>query len=177
MLQNCSEKCLFFQLPSQKFFFSQMFYLNLLYYFVLSFTQFSTIFHHRLISHITINNPLLQRYLTHQQQTAFENIVRKGEITHNEQFLLFPQCFLLKQIIVSSFVHIFAIISLFGAELEKPKICISGKEYISCHREMNAVQKLSAILRKVFAKQGIMINDPLVSRSAYYWLRYQARPA
>ena len=31
----------------------------------------------------------------HQQQTVFENIVGKGEIAHNEQFLLFPQCFLL----------------------------------------------------------------------------------
>ena len=36
--------------------------------------------------------------LTHQQQTAFENIVRKGEI-----------------------VHVFDIISLFAAELEEPK--------------------------------------------------------
>ena len=62
-----------------------------------------------------------------QQQTAFENIVRKGEIAHNEQFLLFPQCFLLNQIIVSPFVHIFDIISLFAAELEEPKIGISGE--------------------------------------------------
>ena len=36
----------------------------------------------------------------HQQQTAFENIVGKEEIAHYEQFLLFPQCFLLNQIIV-----------------------------------------------------------------------------
>ena len=28
---------------------------------------------------------------THQQQTALENIVGKGEIARNEQFLLFPQ--------------------------------------------------------------------------------------
>ena len=28
-------------------------------------------------------------------QTAVENIVGKGEIVHNEQFLSFPQCFLL----------------------------------------------------------------------------------
>ena len=62
-----------------------------------------------------------------QQQKAFENIVGKGEITHNEQFLLFPQCFLLNQIIVSPFFLIFGIISLFAAELEEPKICISGK--------------------------------------------------
>ena len=31
---------------------------------------------------------------THQQQTPFENIVGNEEITRNEWFLLFPQCFL-----------------------------------------------------------------------------------
>ena len=56
----------------------------------------------------------------HQQQTAFEKIVGKED----EQFLLFPQCFLLNQILVHHFVHIFDIISLFAAELEEPKICI-----------------------------------------------------
>ena len=54
----------------------------------------------------------------HQQQRAFENIVGKGEIARNEQFLLFPLCFLLNQIIVSPF----AIISLFAAKIEEPKI-------------------------------------------------------
>ena len=58
----------------------------------------------------------------HDQQTAFENIVGKGEIARNEQFLLFPQCFLLNQIIVSPFVNSFDIISLFAAELEEPKL-------------------------------------------------------
>ena len=48
----------------------------------------------------------------HKQQVAFENIVGKGEIACNKQFLLFLQCFLLNQIIVSPFVHIFEIISL-----------------------------------------------------------------
>ena len=62
----------------------------------------------------------------HQQQTAFENIVRKEEIARNKRFLLFQQCFLLNQIIVSPFVHTFDIISLFAAELEEPKIGISG---------------------------------------------------
>ena len=60
----------------------------------------------------------------HQQQIAFENIVGKGEIACNEQFLLFPQCFLLNQITESPFGDIFDIISLFAAELEKPKIGI-----------------------------------------------------
>ena len=60
--------------------------------------------------------------LTHQQQTAFENIVGKEEIAHNELFLLFQQCFLFKQKIVSPFANIFDIISLFAAELGEPKI-------------------------------------------------------
>ena len=63
----------------------------------------------------------------HQQQTVFENIVGKGEIARIEQFLFFPQCLLLNQINLSPFVHIFDIISLFAAELEEPKIGISGK--------------------------------------------------
>ena len=54
----------------------------------------------------------------HKQETAFENNVGKGEIAHNEQFLLFPQYFLLNQITVYLFVHIFDIIYLFAAESE-----------------------------------------------------------
>ena len=65
--------------------------------------------------------------MTHQQQAAFENIVGKGEIARNEQFLLFPQCFLLNQIIVSPFDYISDIMSLIAAELEVPKIGTSGK--------------------------------------------------
>ena len=58
----------------------------------------------------------------HQKQTAFENIVEKEEIAHNEPFLPFPQCFLFNQKIVSPLVNIFDIICLFAAELEEPKI-------------------------------------------------------
>ena len=58
----------------------------------------------------------------HQQQTAFENIVGKEGIAHNDQFLLFQQCFLVTQKIVSQFVNIFDIISLIAAGLEEPKI-------------------------------------------------------
>ena len=63
----------------------------------------------------------------HQQRTAFENFEQKGVIVRNEQILLFPQCFLLNQIIISPFVHIFDIKSLFAAKLEESKISISGK--------------------------------------------------
>ena len=51
----------------------------------------------------------------------------KGEIAGNELFLLFAQCFLLNQTTVSPFVYIFDIISIFAAELEEPKMGISGK--------------------------------------------------
>ena len=63
----------------------------------------------------------------HQQQTGFKNIIGKGEIARNKHFLLFPQCFLLNQIIESRFVRVFDIISLFAAEFKESKIGISGK--------------------------------------------------
>ena len=63
----------------------------------------------------------------HQQQTAFENIVGKGDIALQKQFLLFPQCFLLNLIIVSSFVHTFDTVSLFAAEYESLKLAYQVK--------------------------------------------------
>ena len=60
----------------------------------------------------------------HQQQTALENIV-KEEIARNEQFLLFPQCFLLNQTTVTSFINIFDILFSIAAQLEEPKNGIS----------------------------------------------------
>ena len=72
---------------------------------------------------MTICNPFLL-ILTHQRKTVFENILGKEEIARNEQFLHFPKCFLLNQKLVSPFVDIFYIISLFAAELEEPKIGI-----------------------------------------------------
>ena len=69
----------------------------------------------------------------HQQKRVFENIARKGQTAWNKQFLLFPQCFILNQIIVSPFVHIFDIMSLFAAELEESKIGISGKGLTHSH--------------------------------------------
>ena len=62
-----------------------------------------------------------------EQPMAFGNIVGKGEIACHKQFLLFLQCFQLNQKIVSSFVHIFDILSLFAAHSKDPKMGISGK--------------------------------------------------
>ena len=39
--------------------------------------------------------------------SAFENMVEKGEIARDEQFLLFPQCFQRDQITVSQILSIF----------------------------------------------------------------------
>ena len=73
----------------------------------------------------------------HQQQTAFENIVDKEEIARNEQFLFFPQCFLLNQIIVAQFVYIFDSKTLFAAELKEPKIGISSRGLSLFNRKRN----------------------------------------
>ena len=58
---------------------------------------------------------------------SFENIAGKKEIARNEQFLVFPQCFLLNQKIVSPFVNIYDIMSLLAAELEELKTGMRGK--------------------------------------------------
>ena len=65
----------------------------------------------------------------------------KEKLLVTEQFLLFPQCFVLNQINVSPFVHIFDILSLFAAEFEESKIGISGKRltekffaFVKCHQ-------------------------------------------
>ena len=47
-----------------------------------------------------------------------KTLLGKGEIARNEQFLHFPQRFLLNQIIVSPFIHSFDFISLFAADLQ-----------------------------------------------------------
>ena len=41
-----------------------------------------------------LNLPKQALVCTCLQYNSFENTVGKGEIAHNEQFLLFPQCFL-----------------------------------------------------------------------------------
>ena len=59
-----------------------------------------------------------------KNRQLLKTLWEKGKIARNEQFLLFPECFLLNQIIVPPFVHLFDIISLLAVELEEPKIGI-----------------------------------------------------
>ena len=92
--------------------------------------------------------------LTHQQQTNFDNIEGKGEIACNEQFLLFPQCFLLNQILVSPVVHFFFyIISLYADELEEPKIGIWGKGLKSLKKpwQKTLCEKEKILLTSIFS--------------------------
>ena len=70
----------------------------------------------------------------------------KGEIAGIEQFLLFPQCFLSDQIIVSPYAHIFDIVFLFGAEFEKPKIGISGR---GLHNRLHYKVDSSLVIQKI----------------------------
>ena len=100
----------------------------------------------------------------HQQQTAFENIVRKEEIARNEQFLLFPQCFLLNQIVVSPFVYIFDIIYLFAADLEEPKFGIWGKGLTTLKKKAleNTVGK---------GKQMLVTSIFFFSHSVFYFIK------
>ena len=72
-----------------------------------------------------------------QHQTAFENNVEKEKLLIMSDFSFSHNVFLLNQIIVSPFVHIFDIISLFAAELEEPKIGISGKELKELEESMD----------------------------------------
>ena len=80
---------------------------------------------------LRVLNPFLYRYsfqrIKNRQflKTLWEK--EKLEIARNEQFLLFSQCFLLYQISISPFVHIFDIICLFAVELEESKIGILDK--------------------------------------------------
>ena len=111
--------------------------------------------------------------MTHEPQTASENIVGKGEIARNEQFLLFPQCFLLNQIIVSLFFHIFCILSLFAAELEKPKIGISHKGLISAKSLYLTLSKTSpgfkCLLKTTWEKEKLLITSNFsFSHSVFY---------
>ena len=46
--------------------------------------------------------------LTHLQLTIFENIVTKGEIAQNEQFLLLPQCFHFFSVIIPTIIENFS---------------------------------------------------------------------
>ena len=74
-------------------------------------------------------NPLLHRYSFWRinNRQFLKTWREKEKVLVTSSFLPFPQYFQLSQIIVSPFVPIFDIISLFVALLEEPKLSIWGK--------------------------------------------------
>ena len=58
---------------------------------------------------------------------AFENTLEKGEIAHDEQFLLFPQCFLPFLENVLQFSSNLKLSSTNSFSVEKSKMCCLGK--------------------------------------------------
>ena len=61
------------------------------------------------------------------QNKSFENTVGKGEIARNEQFLLFPQCFLLRFGELSAISLNLKLLSAKSFGMEESIICRSGK--------------------------------------------------
>ena len=111
----------------------------------------------------------------------FENIVGKEEIAHNEQFLLFQQCSLLDQKIVSPFVKIFEIICLFAAELEEPKEPMWGKGLMTAwSRPLNPFPHNDAfwcpwetsLLKRLWEKEKLLVTSNFsFSHSVFYPFR------
>ena len=64
--------------------------------------------------------------MTNLLHTTFENIMAKGEIAHNEQFPLWPQCFQLFLMIKLSFIEIFHVFVNRIAELLYVGTCIEN---------------------------------------------------
>ena len=63
------------------------------------------------------------------QYKSFQNTVGKGEIAHNEQFLLFPQCFLPFLEDLLPFSSNLKLSSANSFSLEESEICRLGKSY------------------------------------------------
>ena len=85
----------------------------------------------------------------------------KEEIACNEQFLLFPHCFLLNHITAPPIVLNLDIISLFTAELEESKIGILGKGLITFFRTsfikfyLNSQQMSDSFYQGIIVKKRV----------------------
>ena len=96
-------------------------------------------FHFRSLSRFCLPFLTCRRILTPLQQTTFENTATKGEIAHNEQFPLLPQCFQRYSILQLSFKQIF---SYFRPDFFKVVCCrfvVCGKEF-SLFKHFNKIR-------------------------------------
>ena len=78
---------------------------------------------------ISLFNPLLHRYsfCRNNERQLLKTLWEKAKLLVTSNISFSHNVLLLNQIIVSQFVHVFDIISLFAAEFEDPKIGILGK--------------------------------------------------
>ena len=93
-------------------------------------------------------NPAYSRFLMPLQQTISEIIVAKGEIAHDEQFLLLLQCFQLYSIIIFSFKEIVFYIHLDVFKVICCRLVVCGKGFkhiknICCRRIWKSLQMIS----------------------------------
>ena len=103
--------------------------------------------------------PTCRHILTQQQQTTFENMVAKGEIAHDEQFLLWPQCFQLYLTIQLFFMEIFRFLSL-GFQSHLLQICCMWNRVKACLTLFHKQQICSRQFRNLLAKnKEVLYNE------------------
>ena len=102
--------------------------------------------------------------LTHQQQTVFENVVGNEEIARNEQFLLFPQCFVLNKIIVPHLSIFLTSYFYLLLNMEEPKIGISGK---GLNANCNIISVPSRWQEQLFTRSRVSATNYTLQYSSY----------
>ena len=97
----------------------------------------------------------------HQLQTTLENVVGKGEIARNKQFLLFTQCFLLIQIIVSPLIHILYLYLLLNWKSLKLAYQLKGQSFKCCLVSMFSLMFTAGHKQNHISKKSQNVNfDP-----------------
>ena len=85
-------------------------------------------------------------HTSRQQQTTFEKSVAKGEIAHDEQFLLWPHCFQLYLTIKLTFIEIFQVFVTVFFEVVRYRFVVCEKVLIYAPMYfMKAIKNPSAI--------------------------------
>ena len=97
-------------------------------------------------------------FFTCLQYMSFENTVGKGEIAHDVQFLLFPQCLL------SAIFNKFAIVVCKVFESGEPKICLQAFEFMFQFPLQDNHLDLSDIIKNL-AKKTVIHHIKGISKS------------
>ena len=106
--------------------------------------------------------------LTHLQQTTFENIVAKGEIAHDEQFFLCPQCFILYLTIKLSFMEIFQVFVIYAFKVVCYKFVVCGKGLLTWTKCYVTSRLTPREFNSYGSRRG---NDAVMSRGTFANIR------